>query len=107
MTLSLPKGIEGCEAERAKIGQEIFLSPPSAQNATARAPREPQTSPSGLYSDDVLKAKSWRKEYVSPNLVSTYRADCGLHREIGDARAHDDVLDDRAWHPRIDRGRRR
>jgi hypothetical protein len=50
--------------------------------------------------------KRWRKKYVSLNLVYSYWTNLGGYREIGDARAHNDVLDDRAWHHRIDHRRR-
>jgi hypothetical protein len=46
------------------------------------------------------------KKRVSPNLVHSYRANLGGHCEIGDARAHNALLDDRARHHWIDhRGR--
>src|SRR6202030_764546 len=51
--------------------------------------------------------KRWRKKHVSLDLVCSYRADLGDYREIGDARAYDDFLDDRARHHRIDHRRRR
>src|ERR1700674_271275 len=50
--------------------------------------------------------KRWRKKYVSLNLVYSHWANLGGYREIGDARAHNDLLDDRARHHRIDPGRR-
>src|SRR5216683_880326 len=56
------------------------------------------------------EGKRWGKlgeKYVSLNLVYSYRANLGGHREIGDARAHNDLLDDRARHHRIDHRRRR
>src|ERR1017187_8457729 len=53
------------------------------------------------------EGKRWRKEYVSLNLVCSYRANLGGHREIGDARAHNHLLDDRARHHWIDPRRRR
>jgi len=37
------------------------------------------------------EGKRWRKEYVSLNLVCSYWANLGGDREIGDARAHDDL----------------
>src|ERR1700676_4275419 len=46
--------------------------------------------------------KRWRKKYVSPHLVYRHWANLGGYREIGDARAHDDLLDDCARHHRID-----
>src|SRR5216684_3630072 len=55
----------------------------------------------------LLKGKRWRKRYVSLNLVYSYWANLGGYREIGDARAYDDLLDDRARHHRIDHRRRR
>ena len=54
-----------------------------------------------------FEGKRWRKKYVSLNLVYSYWANLGRYREIGDARAHDDLLDDRARHHRIDHRRRR
>src|SRR5216684_8910063 len=53
------------------------------------------------------EGKRWRKKYVSLNLVCSYWANLGRYREIGDARAHDDLLDDRARHHRRDNRRRR
>src|SRR5258708_2032445 len=47
------------------------------------------------------------ERYVSLNLVYSYWARLGGYREIGDARAYDDLLDDRARHPRFDHRRRR
>src|SRR5580700_4087330 len=44
---------------------------------------------------------------VSLNLVHSYWANLGGYREIGDACAHNDLLDDRARHPRIDHRWRR
>src|ERR1700693_671797 len=55
----------------------------------------------------LLKGKRWRKKYVSLNLVRSHRANLGGYREIGDARAYDDLLDDRARHHRVDHRRRR
>src|SRR5580700_10941072 len=52
-------------------------------------------------------SKRWRKRYVSLNLVCSYWADLGGHRKIGDARAPNGLLDDRARHHRIDPRRRR
>src|ERR1700730_4296479 len=53
------------------------------------------------------EGKRWRKKYVPLSLVYSYRANLGCYREIGDACAHNDVLDDRARHHRIDHRRRR
>src|SRR5712692_6368785 len=53
------------------------------------------------------EGKRWRKKYVSLNLVYSHWANLGGYREIGDARAHNDLLDDRARHHRIDHRRRR
>src|ERR1035441_10162780 len=53
------------------------------------------------------KGKCWRRKYVSLNLVRSYWANLGGYREIGDARAFNDVLDDRARHHRIDHRRQR
>src|ERR1700719_767656 len=53
------------------------------------------------------EGKHWRKKYVSPNLVYSHWANFGGYREIGDARAYDDLLDDRARHHRIDHRRGR
>src|SRR6202030_4639977 len=47
----------------------------------------------------------WRGKYVPLNLVYSHWANLGGYREIGDARPHNDVLDDRAWHHRIDHRR--
>ena len=46
------------------------------------------------------------KKYVSLNLVYFYWANLRGYREIGDARAHNDLLDDRARHHRINHRRR-
>src|ERR1700730_14943912 len=48
------------------------------------------------------EGKRWRKRYVPPGLVYSHWANLGGYREIPDARAHDDLLDDRAGHRRID-----
>src|SRR5256886_7060507 len=50
--------------------------------------------------------KQRRENYVSLNLVHSCWVDRGRDREIGDARAYDDFLDDRARHHRIDHRRR-
>ncbi len=42
------------------------------------------------------------ENYVSLNLVHSCWVNRGGDREIGDARAHDDFLDDRARHHRVD-----
>src|ERR1035441_2358144 len=52
------------------------------------------------------EGKRWRKKYASLDLVHSHWADLGGYREIGDACAHDDLLDDRARHHRIDHRRR-
>src|ERR1039457_721916 len=44
---------------------------------------------------------------VSSDLVCAYWATIGVDREIGDARTHDDVLDNRARHRRVASRRRR
>src|SRR5580700_6656798 len=59
------------------------------------------------YTRRCSEGKRWRRKYVSLNLVYSYRANLGGYREIGDARAYDDLLDDRARHPRFDHRRRR
>src|SRR6059058_1509184 len=51
--------------------------------------------------------KQRRKNYDSLNLVHCCWVDRGGYREICAARAHDDFLDNRAWHHRIDYRRRR
>src|ERR1019366_3104991 len=53
------------------------------------------------------ESKRWRKKYVSLNLVYSYWVNLGGYREIGDARAYNDLLDDRARHHRIDHRRLR
>src|ERR1035437_7310176 len=53
------------------------------------------------------EGKRWGKKYVSLNLVCSYWANLWGYREIGDARAYDDLLDDHARHHRIDHRRRR
>src|ERR1019366_2748386 len=53
------------------------------------------------------EGKRWRKKYVSLNLVCSHWANLGGYREIGDACAYDDLLDDRARHHRINFRRRR
>src|SRR6266513_5827523 len=50
--------------------------------------------------------KRRRKNYASLNLVHHCWVDRGRDREIGYARAHDDFLDNRARHHRIDHRRR-
>ena len=57
--------------------------------------------------DDVLQANAGGKNYVSPNLVYPHWANLGPYREIGDARAYNDLLDDRPRHRRIDHRRLR
>src|SRR5579863_4216434 len=54
-----------------------------------------------------MKGKRRRENYVSPDLVYPHWADLGVYREIGDARTHDDLLDDRARRHRVDSIRRR
>src|SRR5437899_12394327 len=51
--------------------------------------------------------KRRRKNYVSLTLVHCCWVDRGRYREIGDARAHDDFLDNRARHHWIDHRRSR
>jgi len=53
------------------------------------------------------EGKRWKKKYVSLNLVYPHWANLRGNREIGHARAYDDLLDDRARHHRIDHRRRR
>src|SRR5437899_10233994 len=53
------------------------------------------------------EGKRWKKKYVSLNLVYPDWANLRGNRGIGDARAYDDLLDDRARHHRIDHRRRR
>jgi len=48
-----------------------------------------------------LEGARRRKKRVSLNLVHSYWANFGGYREIGDARAHNDLLDDRSRHHRI------
>ena len=55
--------------------------------------------------NDVLKTTIGDK-CVSLNLVSSHRASLGGYREIGDARAHNDLLDDRTRRHRFDHRRR-
>ncbi len=50
--------------------------------------------------------KQRRKNYDSLNLVHYCWVDRGRYREISDARTHDDFLDNRARHHRIDHRRR-
>jgi hypothetical protein len=45
--------------------------------------------------------------YVSLSLVHSCRINRGRNREIGDARTHHNLLDDCAWHYRIDYWRSR
>src|SRR5271157_6644307 len=47
------------------------------------------------------EGKRWRKKYVSFYLVHPHWADLRVYREIGDARAYDDLLDDRARYRRF------
>src|ERR1700687_5221999 len=49
----------------------------------------------------------WREKRVSFDLVYSHRANFRGYCEIGDARSYNDVLDDRARHPRIDHRRSR
>ena len=53
------------------------------------------------------EGKRWRIMYVSLSLVCPYWANRGGYREIGDARAHRDLLDGGARHHRIDHRWRR
>src|ERR1700719_2555801 len=55
---------------------------------------------------DALK-QTMEERYVSLCLVYSHWANLGRHREIGDACAHYDLLDDRARYHRIDHRRRR
>src|ERR1017187_4278177 len=52
------------------------------------------------------EGKTWRKRNVSPTLVFDYRATRRTYLEIGDARAHDPLLDNGARHRRIGPRRR-
>ena len=52
-----------------------------------------------------LSAGKQRRNYDSLNLVHCCWVDRGGHREIDDARAHDDFLDNRARHHRVDHRR--
>src|ERR1700730_2704598 len=51
--------------------------------------------------------QTMEEKYVSLCLVYSYWVNLGDYREIGDACAHNDLLDDRARHPRIDHRWRR
>ena len=55
----------------------------------------------------MFRGNRWRKKYVPLNLVCSYWANLGCYREISDARAYSDLLDDRARHHRIDHRWRR
>ena len=57
--------------------------------------------------DGVLRANEEGKKHVSLDLVRSDWASLGLHREIGDARAHNALLDGRAGYHRVDHRRRR
>src|SRR5438132_10639087 len=59
----------------------------------------------GSYSATFCRQQR-RKNYDSLNLLYSCWVDRGGYREIGDARAHDDFLDNRARHHRIDHRRR-
>src|SRR5208283_2996967 len=54
-----------------------------------------------------MEGKRREGNYVSLDLVYAHWANLRVYREIGDARAYDDLLDDRARHHRIDSIRRR
>ena len=81
---------------------------PWAQEAPVRirAPR-PLICKSFGYTQRCSEGKRWRKKYVPLNLVSAHWANLGRYREIGDARAHRDLLDGGARHHRIDHRWRR
>src|SRR3984893_12551172 len=51
--------------------------------------------------------QTMEERYVSLCLVYSYWVNLGRYREIGDARAPNDLLDDRARYHRIDHRRRR
>ncbi len=59
------------------------------------------------HTQQLSAGKQRRKNYDSLNLVHCCWVDRGRDRKIGDARAHDDFLDNRARHHRIDYRRRR
>src|SRR5579872_369716 len=84
---------------------------PSRQNAIRRIIRMAAgcilTGHPGSKMEIPAKGKRWRKKYVSLSLVHSYWTNLGDCREIGDARAHNDLLDDCARHHRIDHRRRR
>src|SRR4029077_10622395 len=58
------------------------------------------------HTQQLSAGKQRRKNHDSLNLVHCCWVDRGDHREIGDARAHDDFLDNRARHHRVDHRRR-
>ena len=59
------------------------------------------------YTPVCSAGKRWGKKRVPLNLVSAHWANLGRYREIGDARAHRDLLDGGARHHRIDHRWRR
>src|ERR1700674_4398931 len=70
--------------------------------------REPLVSCKAVgYTRRRSEGKRWRKKYGSLNLVCSHRVNLWGYREIGNACAYDDLLDDRARHHRIDHRWRR
>ena len=97
--------LERSEADRGQLGAGRFFDhmycidlsiPFSSSRIRADLPK------TGI----PAEGKTWRKRNVSPTLVFDYRATRRAYLEIGDARAHDPLLDNRARHRRIGPRRR-
>jgi hypothetical protein len=98
-----------CFSRNVENRTVVFGSPPAlgaGGPVRIRAPR-PLICKSFGYTQRCSEGKRWRKKYVPLNLVSAHWANLGRYREIGDARAHRDLLDGGARHHRIDHRWRR
>ena len=74
---------------------------------TIQCPSPAVKTRSGLPKIEILaEGRIWRHKDVSHNLVSGYRATCRAYLKIGDAHAHDSLLDSRAGSHRIGPRRR-
>src|SRR5437660_3640828 len=106
---------------RKKSGKPVATPPCGVSNPTAvvtAASFFPAAVSPQIFTDAVVskvesifadhkRRQTTEENYASLNLVHSCRVDRGTHREIGYARAHDDFLDNRARHHRIDHRRRR
>src|ERR1700730_9067595 len=87
-------------------------APESDSSRTCRMPREVSRNYTKLIAKPwvilaMFRRQTRGKKYVPLNLVYSYWANLGRYREIGDARAYSNLLDDRARHHRIDHRWRR